>query len=56
MSEMSSTTRNNVKIFLAYQMPECQDDSYFSNFALQRALTIKFLAYQMPSIRLLEKT
>jgi acyl-CoA synthetase (NDP forming) len=36
-------------------MPACQDDSYFSNFALQRALTIKFLAYQMPSIRLLEK-
>jgi acetyl coenzyme A synthetase (ADP forming)-like protein len=32
-------------------MPACQADGYFSNFALHRALTFDFLAYQMPSIR-----
>jgi acetyl coenzyme A synthetase (ADP forming)-like protein len=37
-------------------MPECQADGYFSNFALHRALTFDFLAYQMPSIRPRQET
>jgi acetyl coenzyme A synthetase (ADP forming)-like protein len=37
-------------------MPACQADGYFSNFALHRALTFDFLAYQMPSIRPRQET
>src|ERR1700761_786120 len=34
--------------FLAYQMPECQDDLVFSILCGWPALTSLFLAYQMP--------
>jgi acetyl coenzyme A synthetase (ADP forming)-like protein len=37
-------------------MPACQADRDFSNFALHRALTFDFLAYQMPSIRPRQET
>jgi acetyl coenzyme A synthetase (ADP forming)-like protein len=37
-------------------MPACQAGDDFSIFALQRALTFEFLAYQMPSIRPRQET
>src|SRR5665213_793019 len=52
----TSCSRLLVDRFLAYQIPECQDDLIFSILRQPLALTIGFLAYQMPYERVRRKT
>jgi hypothetical protein len=44
----TSLNRLISEIFLAYQMPRCQEDVIFAISSHRLALTIMFLAYQMP--------
>src|ERR1700733_500866 len=43
-----SIRHTNDRIFLAYQMPECQGAAIFGISMRLLALTLSFLAYQMP--------
>jgi hypothetical protein len=56
-SPLRETSLNRIiaEIFLAYQMPRCQEDVIFAISSHRLGLTILFLAYQMPYGRILRK-